>query len=215
MKSRLPRFIALAAIAALVPLGASADPSTSPPLPLEAGIGLSTLGYTFTGAYRPGTRIFPSILLSSVSTSRSISSNGADYTGTLKNSAIGALANFDPGSEGGFIFSGGVVWTNYKFDGTASNVSIGGTRSTLSVDVQQKQHVAPMMQVSYRIGGPSRAHFDVSVGAILGKGFQIQGTDPTGTFSQSQIDQQLSSARADAKDATVIPYLKLGVSLNF
>lgn len=182
---------------------------------LDAGIGISTLGVTADATHDIYPNLAVELTLGGFNFSRSANNNGATYHGTLKNFAVGALLRYQPRALGGLYLSGGVINTDYQFSGSATNVTIGATTSSLDVNVKQKSNLSPMVKLGYRLARDSRLHLDVSLGAIFGQGFNVTGTDPTGTFTQAQIDQQLATARSDAKKAKVIPFLSLGVEFRF
>lgn len=216
MKRLLPAFFAILFTAAFA-IGFTAPSAYAGPKPVSFGLGVSTLGLTVTGAYHPASRhLYPSLMLGAMSYSGSTTDSGTSYSGSFKNHAVGLLANLDPGKPGGFVISGGAIYTDYAFTGRADNLTIGSTTSSLDVSVAQKRKISPIVMVGFETGGAkARVHFDAKLGAIFTTGFSVSGSDPNGKFSQAQIDSQLTSGRDSAAKLKVLPFAEAGVTFAF
>lgn len=216
--SRAGAIVLVSALA--IPAFAAAQSQQTPqPQPkthlLDAGVGVSTLGVTADVTHDLTPNIAAELMVGGFNFSRNATNNGATYQGTIKNFAVGALLRYQPRALGGLYLSGGIINTDYQFSGSANNVTINSVTSSLDVTVKQKQTISPIVKLGYRFFRGSRLHVDLSVGAIFGRGFNVNGNDPTGTFTTAQIDQQLATARSDAKKAKIIPFLNLGVEFRF
>lgn len=142
-----------------------------------------------------------------------INKNGAKYEGEFNTSGIALMADYHP-FAGGLHLSAGATYTDYKFDGTAHNVTVNGTTSDIAVHVRQKEHFSPIAAVGYdKKIGPMTLSTDV--GAIFSKGMSFSANDPSGTFTQSDIDSQTAGLKSDAEDFKVLPYFKVGLGFRF
>jgi hypothetical protein len=181
----------------------------------SAGIGMSTLGPTIEGSYRLGERFSLRGLIGAFEFDYSESADGGEFKGDLSSRGGGMLIDFYPTSTG-FRITGGALYTDYRVNARSGGYEIGGITSNILLDIEQDRNVNPIAGIGWDFGrADRRIVFSTDVGAIFGSGFSLSATDPSGTFSQAQIDDEVSDIRKDLDDLKIIPFIKVGVVFHF
>jgi hypothetical protein len=182
---------------------------------LSVSLGGSTLGATAEVGYRFTDKFGLRGMIGEAGFDYDETSDGEEYRGQFDAGGAGLLADFYP-FGGSFRLSGGVFETDYKGSLFASNVDFGGgLNSDITVDIAQKEKVAPALTVGYQ--GKIGRYFTMSAdaGAIFGKGFDVSASESSGMATQGQIDNEIADIRDAANDIEAIPFVKLMIGLEF
>jgi len=178
-------------------------------------VGVSTLGATIEGTYKFNDKFGIRVPYGKASASYEEESNGETYTGDLNLGGFGLLADYRPTGKN-FRVSGGAFATDYSASALAQNVTVGNTTGDIQVDIYQKERIAPMLGLGYDAKiFKGRGRFSIDAGAVFGQGFNVDGSDSSGNFSQAQIDSELQDMRDSAGEMKVLPYVKVAVGFVF
>ena len=204
------------AMAEMVPMAdGAARPATASDPDDKFGLnaGVSTLGTTLEATFKINDKFGFRLPYGHATANYEEESNGETYSGDLNLGGFGLLADYRPTGKN-FRISGGAFATDYNASALAENVTVGTTTGDIQVDIYQKEKIAPMLGLGYDAKiFRGKGRFSVDAGAIFGKGFNVDGSDPSGNFSQAQIDSELQDMRDSAGELKVLPYIK--VSLGF
>lgn len=226
MKKTLSLIAMMAAMAApaMAEMAPLDDTASALPLPMTVSdkddkfglnVGVSTLGATIEGTFKINDKFGIRVPYGEASGSYDEESNGETYSGDMNLGGFGLLADYRPTGKN-FRVSGGAFATDYNASATAENVTIGATSGDIQIDVYQKEKIAPMLGLGYDAKiFKGHGRFSIDAGAIFGKGFNVDGRDTSGNFTQAQIDDELEDIRDSAGKLKVLPYVKVAVGFVF
>ncbi|WP_112323415.1 hypothetical protein [Oceanibium sediminis] len=175
---------------------------------------VSTLGLGGELAWRVNDRLGISAPFGSAEMNVDGKVEGYDMDGTVNLGGFGLMVDFYP-MGGAFHVSGGAFHTNYSAHGIASDVNIDGVITDVTMQFDQKRKVAPVtaMGWDWRLGKHGMVSADL--GAIIGSGFDLTASESSGLVTQDRVDAETADIRDTAGRLRVLPYLKLGVGINF
>lgn len=208
--------MALGLAAALVagPL-AAADLSLSAPGPqLGLGVGFSTLlGPTLEPTLRFG-RFGLRAPVGGAEIGIEDESAGDTYEGSLQLGGAGLLADYYPFGNG-FHVSAGLLRTAYGASLTGSDIAIDGAVSDIDVSFDQRRPLSPVLSLG--TSGPlfGQVGYAVSAGAMFFGGLDVTARDPSGVFTQAQVDAGVQDFRDRAESMDVVPFVQVGIGLSF
>lgn len=157
--------------------------------------------------------------------------SGLDYEGEGESSSVSLGVDWRPFSNGWakkIFFSGGLISTEYDFNGDATAVigeiiDVGGaivradTIAGLNVDIESDQKISPYLSIGWRSKASSEAGlaFTVELGALNldDPEVTIMANDPNNLLSQTNLDRERDEIKDDLGGMS--GYASVGISYRF
>ena len=204
--------LALAALA--MASAASAQDGEVPGSMLNVETGVGTLGFTVGSGWRVSDQFALRGVIGQGSFSYDDTVEGDDYSGEVDAFGLGVLADYYPFGSG-LRLTGGAFLPEYDASLVGRGVTIGPTTSDIEVSISDRSTVAPAIAVGFGGTVGRRVRISGDLGAMYVGGFDISARDPSGTFSQAQIDGEISDLRDDLGGTDFIPYASFSIGMSF
>ncbi|MEY8800193.1 hypothetical protein AB9K35_07745 [Leisingera sp. XS_AS12] len=182
--------------------------------PFSIGLGVSVFGPSLEARYAFTDKFAVRGNIAEFSVNHEEESRGETYSGDFEMGGTGVWLDYHP-FGGAFRLSGGGFMTDISGTLSSSDVEIGGITSRLNASVESRTDFMPAVAIGFDKQVSRRLSFSMDAGALFGDGFKVSASDPTGTFTQAQVDSEISDLASDLEDLDVVPYLRVGLAWRF
>lgn len=200
---------------------ASAPPAGSDTAPPQNrrftfGAGLSLFGATLEAGYRVTPRFGLRVPVGMADVDFDTDIEGRSLSTRIDVRGAALVGDFYP-SGSGLRLSAGVGHASYVLDGTAEDIAFEDTGITTGVDIraENRRKIMPLAGIGYDLSVGRRGSLSLDAGIMLGNGFSLDASDPSGRVSRQEVDEEISEVRDALDGLDMIPVVNLRVAFRF
>lgn len=201
--------IAIAGLMSLLPVAALAAPGD-----YDAGAGFTTFGPGIEGRYEVNESFAVRGGYAGTSLDFDEEFDGEDFEADLDMSATSAWVDYHP-FAGAFRVSGGVFFTDIEGELKSGGYDYDGVTGDLKVDFAPENDVMPAIGIGYQKPIYKKFSLSMDMGALFSGGFDVDASNPSGAFTQAEVDDAVGDTFDDLEDLGVVPFAKIGITMNF
>lgn len=234
------KFVALAALATVLPCAALAgDISATPADPIVAvpeggivekfalpnfnlqdvsvGAGVSTLGFYVAPEYKLNEKLSVRTPIYFGSYKSTVEDAGNDFNAKLDSKSLAIMADYRPFANG-LRVSGGLAYGGYDLDLSAINPTLKGVQldGRYDFEVKQKNDFAPMVSVGYSAAPLENFSITAEIGAKFTKYEVNTNLDRVENAEWRQlVSDERMRLNEDLADLNVTAFISFGVTYRF